>query len=220
MLTFIQFLNEQENPTQLKDFLESNCQEFLSQSDVMNNGNFLVRSVNNTPSNYSKVNLEANDLQLKAGILTVRKDRKPLSFSEEMQKALDDYFDSRFNVRPRSNGLFCQSSVNNSDPPATYGLRSFIVFPIGEFKVIWSSKVRDLFATGADFVYAEDGEKALHRYLDDKHYQVGRLKSAMENTNELMIVVDKVLMVEYDRSDTGYEVGVTKKQITDYLKNA
>lgn len=70
----------------------------------------------------------------------VRKDRKPKDTPDKIHKELDNRFQKKFGVKPRSGGLFCSGRVALA---AAYG-SPFAIFPKGKYKVIWSQHIPDL----------------------------------------------------------------------------
>lgn len=82
---------------------------------------------------------------------TIRKDRQPLNTPEAIHQIIDNWFNKKFGVKARSNSMFCSFDM---DMIETYGYEHF-VFPIGQYKVISSADVGDLFID-------------LHKYVDNK----------------------------------------------------
>lgn len=80
-------------------------------------------------------------------IKDVRKDRKPKDTHEGVSRIIDDMFYDKFGFRPRSQGLFCfgMSSKNPFlDDIIDFG-QSYVIFPIGNFKFIWSPQIDDFY---------------------------------------------------------------------------
>jgi hypothetical protein len=72
----------------------------------------------------------------------VRKDRKPKDMDIKTHKELNKLFHKKFGWKVRSEGLFCTGNINEA---GGYGYE-FLVFPIGEFKYVWSPEIRDLYS--------------------------------------------------------------------------
>lgn len=71
----------------------------------------------------------------------VRKNRKPKDTPEVVHNLVDNLFEKYMNIRPRSNSVFCYN-----EPRKTYGYgNSYMIFPIGKYKILWSPKVTDLY---------------------------------------------------------------------------
>ena len=71
----------------------------------------------------------------------VRKDRTPRDTPTEIHNMVDDVFQEKFGVKPRSNSIFCLLDRTGS---ADYG-DPYIILPIGKYKTIWSPKIEDMF---------------------------------------------------------------------------
>ena len=78
------------------------------------------------------------------GMLKVkpRQDRHPMSTPYTIQNLLDEYFKAKFGWAPRSSGVFVSGSLLTA---LFYGPVNS-VWPIGNFKFVWSPVVSDLFA--------------------------------------------------------------------------
>jgi len=68
-----------------------------------------------------------------------RKNRLPLDTPKEVHNELDKLFKKEFGWKVRSEGVFC----SGNPPPNTYG-QLYYMFPVGNFKYIWSPEIRDL----------------------------------------------------------------------------
>lgn len=73
--------------------------------------------------------------------MNVPKNRQPVNTNIRIHNITDDWFFMKFGFRARSQGIFCTSK---EDVAKKYGF-PFLVFPEGEFHVIHSTKVDDLF---------------------------------------------------------------------------
>lgn len=73
--------------------------------------------------------------------IKIRKNRKPKDMPEIIHNALDEEFRDRFGVKARSQSFFVLMS-----PQATteYG-KPHYVFPVGDYKLIYSYKIDDLY---------------------------------------------------------------------------
>jgi hypothetical protein len=74
-----------------------------------------------------------------------RKNRNPKDTYPEIQTLLDKMFMKKFGVKPRSQGVFATPVKNDS---GAYGV-TYLFFPVGSYKLIWSSEIRDLYG---DFI--------------------------------------------------------------------
>ncbi|CAG7580755.1 MAG: hypothetical protein SLAVMIC_00545 [uncultured marine phage] len=75
------------------------------------------------------------------GKKTVRSNRRSADMPEEVNDYFDQSFIKYFDFYPRSNGAFCTGSRRMADGYGT----PYLVFPIGEYKYIWSQQVSDLY---------------------------------------------------------------------------
>ena len=69
----------------------------------------------------------------------VRSDRRPTDSNKEWHDALNMEFLEKFNIKARSESLFC------SKLSAGYGDTLYIIFPIGNFYMLYSRAYPDLF---------------------------------------------------------------------------
>jgi len=74
-------------------------------------------------------------------IITSRTDRTPVDMPIEYHELLDEQFESEFGWKARSEGVFATHDFRQAN---AYGMVYFF-FPIGDFKYIWSPKIRDLY---------------------------------------------------------------------------
>jgi hypothetical protein len=91
--------------------------------------------------------------------LEVRKDRKPLDTPRGVHEYLDSLFNKYFGWKGRSEGLFVWSHK------LTMPRQTYLVFPIGKYRYVYSDDVPDLFAILADniFLYTDkELEKLTH----------------------------------------------------------
>ena len=201
MMTFSEFLAEQKKIKPLKEFLQENCDQFCTDANIFNGGNFLARAAKKLPSTFEPLTLSINGKGLKAGIASVRKDRTPSSMTLSLTRVIDNWFEKEYEVRPRKSALFCVSTANNAVAPKLYGPVNFLVFPIGDYSIAWSDMVKDLYASEADTHVDPDGDvdvKSVEKYLNTLNYKVGSAKQALKSKGELMLMADKVLLIQYD----------------------
>ena len=78
--------------------------------------------------------------------LKPRKDRHPMSTPYAIHDMLDGFFKDRFGWNARSEGVFCTGNLSTALFYAgVNGVNS--VWPIGNFKYLWSPDISDLFST-------------------------------------------------------------------------
>jgi len=76
------------------------------------------------------------------GIKKVRKNRIPLDTNRHVHELYDNILEDLYGFKGRSSALFCSGDSEGFN--LEYG-PNCIVFPIGKFEFIWSSKVKDSF---------------------------------------------------------------------------
>jgi len=91
-----------------------------------------------------------------------RKNRRPTDSSLLFHNIMDNAFKEKFGWKSRSEGVFATSDENEE-----YGDTSTIFFPIGKYKYIWSSSIKDLY---------EDVEGLLYILKDNYHFQMEHIK--------------------------------------------
>ena len=89
---------------------------------------------------------------------TVRTDRKPKDTHIDLHNDLDDTFKKKFGVKPRSNSLFCSGDENIV---YEYGT-PYIIFPIGQYKFLWSTLIEDLYIIITKMGYGDSSENGLY----------------------------------------------------------
>lgn len=152
----------------------------------------------------------------------VRVDRKPTDTPVPIQQYLDQTFQQQFGVPFRSKAMY----TTGSRLAASYYGTLCIVFPIGQFKYLWSSEVEDLFGRIRDRVLEQsddesfelfassisqhyqthgelthDVEEMIDDILDEANYQDDQLKQAIQSRNEIMIATDQYYIIPFDDKD-------------------
>lgn len=147
----------------------------------------------------------------------VRKDRKSLDSSKHVDiEKLDDMYQDKFGVRPRSQGIFCSFDASQAD---RYG-DLFMIFPIGDFNYLVSESWED--TMDAWLFYLEDakdnfddeemsefinkygeieeGQSIPDKYIKDmvvdKTYFNQNIKHGIENGNEIIIICDEYYAIK------------------------
>ena len=170
--------------------IKKDCDKFLYESD----GGLVFRGVDKQYPN----------------ILTRKKprlDRKPADTPEKLHDIIDSALYDKFRWRPRSEGVFV---VPNPYLASTYGT-VYIFFPIGDFKFIWSTTIRDMymelrkeglieFAGGGKKVSKYVGTMSQKNIINDmiRSYKEYDLTSAIKSGNEIMIKCKEYYLVKID----------------------
>ena len=194
MITFKQFLSEAELQ-ELATILKNDCKQFLSE----NNHGYLRRGVENLRGGKT-VSIDGENVLLYSK--RVRTDRSSLSTSRTDQKIMDDWFLKKFNVKPRSGAAFMLGMKAADETVKFYGVPC-MVFPIGNYKAIWSPKIDDLFehmdiqdkvldSTGEDkhLSTADQRKTRITKLLDEGDYQNSNIGEAIQGKMEIMVVCD------------------------------
>lgn len=114
--------------------VEKKCAPFLKELRRCKDDPLLLRGIGGKYSN--KI------LHVK----TVKGTRIPKDMDQDLSDYLDDLFLRKFHLAPRSNGIF---TVSRNNIAGGYG-DVHIIFPVGQYKYLWSTKIRDLFSDFQD----------------------------------------------------------------------
>jgi len=169
MIQFNQYLNEEDEESPA-DLIIKNCQPFLKKIGYKVTKYPLYRGMDENSKVVKK---------------TVRKNRKPLDTKIEIHNMLNDAFYKKFKIKARSECIFVAGYESFS---ADFG-RLFYIFPIGNFKFLWSPKIKDLFNKVGGFkIYSKTKSEmeTIFKKLVDK-YQKTDLKKAIKSHHEIMI---------------------------------
>jgi hypothetical protein len=93
--------------------------------------------------------------------ITPREDRKPLDTKKWAHRILDEYFQSRFGWKARSEGVF---AVARYEKAGFYG-REYIIFPLDGYKFVYSPDVLDLFSYPEEVVKSKIGGAEATKYF-------------------------------------------------------
>lgn len=138
-------------------------------------------------------------------VMTVRKDRQPVLTGANAHKLSDRYFDEKFGIKGRSATTFVTGQIKHA---MSYG-RPYAVFPVGEFRFLWSPNVADMAglfvgreAQMINNFIADGEENEAYQFvtdiLDKQKYTTSNLTAAIASNNEVMIESDKILIVSYE----------------------
>lgn len=140
----------------------------------------------------------------------IRKDRKPRDSSQYVHGLLDAYFQRKFGVKVRSEGLF---TTGDRELTERYG-RPHWVFPVGNFKFVWGMYKGDAVADTLWWTRriqemmqvrkAEEGDSVTDMVLQGIDWYTDDLPKAIKSGAEIAILADSAFIVPYD-SKTPYE---------------
>lgn len=153
-------VEEEYSESEIVELIKRNCGPYLLQWPV----NPVFRGVKGKPD--------------KAFKQSVRSDRKPRDSSLETHNAIDDWFLKKFGFKARSETVFVTGDYKTAKK---YG-KVYAVFPIGEFKFVWSPDIKDL---GEEV--GNDDIADIHDILDDSYFDDDHLGIAIGSKNEIMI---------------------------------
>lgn len=190
---------------------------------------------------FKKIYLNGTKLPLRRGMLIqptdhitkikVNKNRTPTNSSIRVHNASDQWFYEKFGIKARSQSTFTTSSNRVAKD---YGF-PFLIFPVGNFEVIWSRKVDDLFMhlhpskilnnAGIDLPPRDAieaindpgviSDKQLYEViagmLETFDYVKGSLDQALASKNEIMLLCDYYYIAKNDDESV-------LEFIKDYLK--
>jgi hypothetical protein len=183
-MKFKTYLNE-ESSEEIKSLIEKDCQPFLKNWDNLGIGLLYTGR---------KVYISAISKS------QVRKDRKPKDMPEETHKIIDNWFYKKFGVRSRSNAVFATFNEYNT---YQYG-DLFMIFPIDNYIVISSDKVKDLwlyFKRKENWILNPDDFNDKKKYKEDMWSILNDLeykKGFPRHRNELMITCKEYYLVNYE----------------------
>ncbi len=171
------------------ELIRKNCKPFLKESG----GQFLFRGTKKrVPRGMAKI--------------TTRPDRRPLDTPKELHDYMDKHFKKKFGWKGRSEGVFC---LGDEHEASVYGY-TYAMFPIGQFKFIWSPSIMDLTSdfreeeilVGTDYGNEDDWEGGDNNPRFQqliKTYTDKNLKKAIRSDNEIMIKCKEYYLVDDDQ---------------------
>lgn len=146
-------------------------------------------------------------------IKTVRKSRKPSDTNYDIHLLMDKLFHEKFGIKGRSQTLFC---TGDSGTAGGYGWFSYMIFPVGKYKALWSDEIRDMYKNPyldqiidsyIPIINAEVDKKvkdSLKKELEDEIYKkilptyhVGNIMKAIQSGNEIMIDTKRFIALRW-----------------------
>jgi hypothetical protein len=120
----------------LVKFLGDNCSSYVN--NHKNDASFLIRGIDGLTSNDF-------DVEGTGYVLETEADRHPRDTRIVLHTMINDFFDEKFGSRLRSEHVaFCYSNFRRAKVPDDYG-DTYLIIPIGEYKMCYSPKIVDLF---------------------------------------------------------------------------
>ncbi|CAG7580759.1 MAG: putative chorismate mutase-like protein [uncultured marine phage] len=190
--------------------IKRDCKPFLEELDKNPNllsERFLMRGVQKVWENDemlpelryestspSKSKFYRNTWRYRIAYKEVRQDREPRDTAYGVSDAFDEEFEKKFNISPRMKGVF---TTGNENTASQYG-QPFLVFPIGEYKYVWSPTVKDLFNK-------VDGNY-WYRYLDFPEGAVDEFMELEEGSD-----------VQGEYGIDWYKEGMSEEEINNHL---
>lgn len=212
MMTFKQFISEDEDkiidPSQIKN----DCSFFFQESEGKG---LLLRGVGEPGNQIGLIEIGSSVYPVYRK--RVRRDRKPLSTHIDIHREIDNWFDDKFDIKARSSTLFCVGAKGWSST-SKYGER-YIIIPIDEFRYVWSWDIEDLFddvitpklSAHEAGPFKDKFNDAFGDFDRDKftaemnklHYQTDGLEDAVRQGNEIMIACDEYYAIRC-RTESSY----------------
>ena len=181
MITFKQFISERESRVNATlKMIEYHCGPFLRESK---RSGFLIRGIKGLSGLQSKTVLDIDNEDIEYSIKQVRGDRRPLDSAPIRHEFLDDWFKEKVGFNARSEAVFAYGQYVDKSEITPYGTPC-IIFPIGEIKYVWSTKVQDLFSDIPGSIHSEE---ALTKWLERQDYKTTGLDEAVQSRSEIMI---------------------------------
>lgn len=111
----------------------------------------------------------------------VRQDRNPRNTRQAVQDVLDKWFDEKFGFKARSQAVFTTGSFPDA---RSYGT-VYAIFPIGNFKYVWSTEIPDLFFVTHN-ISTDNPEEVIEK-LEEADYKSTDLEIAIKTGHEVML---------------------------------
>ena len=145
MKTFKEFLRESDDALTLADIIKRDCQPFLREAK---GAGFLMRGIKNFETPFTNVisAIDEKENKLSWGTLNKVVDRKPRHTPDKEHTVFNAWFEKEFGWKARSDGLFTFGDLGTNTTALSYYGDRHLIFPIGDFKYVWSPIVGDLYA--------------------------------------------------------------------------
>jgi hypothetical protein len=137
--------NQEDKINEMIYLIKKDCQPFLKEWHKINKGPLLTGRKNEKSFNKKQV----------------RKNRKPRDTPEELHKLVDEWFYKKFKLKLRSNSIFSTFSYRIV---GVYGV-PYCVFPIGDYTIISSEEIKDLY-NNIDYLFYKKFSDSVLTYND------------------------------------------------------
>lgn len=163
------------------------------------------------------------------------RNRNPTDTEQIGHEIADGFFLRAFGWRARSEGVFATGRYKEA---RGYG-DPFIMIPIGDFNILWSDKVVDMYSlftevnhhydnhlreVGLVEIDQEDYENGLQmafeEALEDAHYHDANLAGAILSQNEIMIDCDEYVLIRVGHSNKTKHNQIQHDYVIDTIADA
>jgi len=166
------------------ELLLQNCQPYLKEIDYNIGGNRIFRGMHVDHKSFIKE-------------YKVNKARPPKDTPMNIHKTADEWFNKKFHIKFRSQGLFGFGAVVSAN---NYG-RVYTIFPIGEFDYCYSNAYDDLTEIISAKAPAKATAEDIEEILEDGYYKfnVDLVKVINKKEwNEIMISCDSYYAIPFE----------------------
>jgi hypothetical protein len=199
MKTFKQFITESKG---LKELIYDQCMPFISESKK---ANLMYRGSHSKGGLIGIYDVPEIEDKVNAYEKEVRKDRTPLSTWKPLHDYIDHYMKEKFDINGRKGSMFCMGKYGDIFTGG-YG-KTNVVFPIGDFKFLWSPHVEDLFDQIEMYLMDDrQKDKSLRKqYMDGDKFNNEELDAYFNSLNytdrdlDYALSIKREIMVECDR---------------------
>lgn len=129
----------------------------------------------------------------RASLVVPRMDRRPRDSSLAFHEAADQWFESRFGVRYRSQSVFVTASPLSARIYAASPSHVMRVIPMSTYKYCWSPAVSDLIFAATK--YADGSHEQVNAYLDQAAYRESELNEAHASGHEVMLSCERYIAI-------------------------
>ena len=194
------------NPAKAADIIISKCKPFLETINYNTLNETLYRGVHSNSRQYMQVDKETG-LRVVNGI---NPNRQPKDTDARIHKCINEAFVKKYGV-PFRNGTFTSGNLQQAH---TYGNMVSVIFPIGDFKFLWSAEIDDLYIASLDVIdrfeayssAAKTPENITAELLDWANYQDTDLVKGIQSGNEIMLYCDKCILLRMNRAHDTLDV--------------